>query len=222
MNVQTFPDAQSLAAHAAQWLSALARAKQGPFTVALSGGSTPRATYELLAKEDFPWERTRWFFGDERFVPPDDAESNYRMAQEAMLYRAPEKNVYRVQTLGVTAQTAALAYETELKALRGDGPMFDVTLLGLGPDGHTASLFPGSPMLDERERWTGVVEALGRTRVTLTYPVLDDSAHVAFLVAGAEKRDVLRRVLAGDMSLPAARVRPSGELRFLVDSAAAA
>ena len=222
MNVETFPDAQSLAAHVAQWLSALARAKQGPFTVALSGGSTPRATYELLAKEDFPWERTRWFFGDERFVPPDDAESNYRMAQEAMLYRAPEKNVYRVQTLGVTAETAALAYETELKALRGDGPMFDVTLLGLGPDGHTASLFPGSAMLDERERWTGVVEALGHTRVTLTYPVLDDSAHVAFLVTGAEKRDVLRRVLAGDMSLPAARIRPSGELRFFVDSAAAA
>ncbi len=133
MTVETFPDAQSLAAHVAQWLSALARAKQGPFTVALSGGSTPRATYELLAKEDFPWDRTRWFFGDERFVPPDDSESNYRMAQEAMLYRAPEKNVYRVQTLGVTAQTAALAYETELKALRGDGPMFDVTLLGTGP-----------------------------------------------------------------------------------------
>ena len=222
MNVETFPDAQSLAVHVAQWLSGLARAKQGPFTVALSGGSTPRATYEQLAKEDFPWERTRWFFGDERFVPPDDSESNYRMAQEAMLYRAPEKNVYRVQTLGVTAETAALAYETELKALRGDGPMFDVALLGLGPDGHTASLFPGSAMLDERERWTGVVEALGHTRVTLTYPVLNDSAHVAFLVTGAEKRDVLRRVLAGDTSLPAARIRPSGELRFFVDSAAAA
>ncbi len=222
MTVQTFPDAQSLAEYAAQWLSGLARAKQGPFTVALSGGSTPRATYEQIAKEDFPWERTRWFFGDERFVPPDDAESNYRMAHEAMLYRAPEKNVYRVQTLGVTAETAALAYETELKALRGDGPMFDVTLLGLGPDGHTASLFPGSPMLDERARWTGVVEALGHTRVTLTYPVLDDSAHVAFLVTGAEKREALRRVLAGDTSLPAARIRPTGELLFLVDSAAAA
>jgi len=222
MTVQAFPDPQALAAHVAQWLSALACASQGPFTVALSGGSTPRAAYEHLARDDaFPWDRTRWFFGDERFVPPDDADSNYRMAHEAMLHRAPEKNVYPVQTVGVTAETAALAYERELKALHGDSFMFDVTLLGLGPDGHTASLFPGSPMLDERERWTGVVEALGHTRVTLTYPVLDDSAHVAFLVTGAEKRDVLKRVLAGDASLPASRIRPKGGLLFFVDSQAA-
>lgn len=144
------------------------------------------------------------------------------MAREAMLYRAPEENVHPVQTVGVTAQAAALAYETELKTLRGDGPLFDVTLLGLGPDGHTASLFPGSAMLDERTRLTGVVEGLGRTRVTLTYPALDDSAHVAFLVTGAEKRDALRRVLSGDMSLPASRIRPKGELVFFVDREAAA
>jgi 6-phosphogluconolactonase len=221
MTVQSFSDGQALAAYVAKWLGDLGRAKQGPFTVALSGGSTPKATYELMARDDaFPWDRTRWFFGDERFVPPDDPDSNYHMAHEAMLHRAPEKNVYPVQTVGVTAETAALAYERELQALHGD-VMFDVTLLGLGPDGHTASLFPDSPMLDERERWTGVVEALGHTRVTLTYPVLNDSAHVAFLVTGAEKRDVLKRVLAGDMSLPASRIKPKGELLFLVDSAAA-
>jgi 6-phosphogluconolactonase len=223
MNVQTFSDAQALAAYVAQWLSGLARAKQGAFNVALSGGSTPRAAYEQLARDDaFPWDRTRWFFGDERFVPPDDGQSNYRMAREAMLHRAPEKNVYPVQTVGVTPQTAALAYESELNALRGTDALFDVTLLGLGPDGHTASLFPGSAMLDEQTRLTGVVEGLGQTRVTLTYPALDDSLHVAFLVTGAEKRDVLKRVLSGDMSLPASRIRPKGELVFLVDSDAAA
>jgi 6-phosphogluconolactonase len=222
MTVQSFSDPQALATYAAKWLGDLARAKQGPFTVALSGGSTPKATYELLSRDDaFPWERTRWFFGDERFVPPDDADSNYHMAHEAMLHRAPEKNVYPVQTVGVTAETAALAYERELQALHTDAGMFDVTLLGLGPDGHTASLFPGSPMLDETERWTGVVEALGHTRVTLTYPVLNDSVHVAFLVTGAEKRGMLKRVLAVDMSLPAARIKPKGELLFFVDSAAA-
>ena len=223
MNVETFADPQVLAAHVAQWLGGLARAGKGPFNVALSGGSTPRAAYEQLARDDgFPWDRARWFFGDERFVPPDDAQSNYRMAREAMLYRAPENNVHPIRTVGVTAETAALAYETELKALRGIDTLFDVTLLGLGPDGHTASLFPGSAMLDERARLTGVVEGLGRTRVTLTYPALDDSAHVAFLVTGAEKRDVLKRVLSGDMSLPASRIRPKGELLFLVDREAAA
>ena len=221
MTVQLFPDPDALARHAARWLSGLARTKPGRFAVALSGGSTPRATYEHLAREDFPWERAQWFFGDERFVPPDDAQSNYRMAREAMLWRAPEKNVYPVQTLGVTPETAALAYQTELNALRGDGPLFDVVLLGLGPDGHTASLFPDSPMLEERTALTGVVKGLGQTRVTLTYPALEDSDHVVFLVTGSEKRDVLRRVLAGDESLPAARVKPKGELLFFVDSQAA-
>jgi 6-phosphogluconolactonase len=221
MTVQVFSDPGALAQHAARWLSGLARAKQGRFAVALAGGSTPRATYEHLAREDFPWDRTQWFFGDERFVPPDDAQSNYRMAREAMLWRAPENNIHPVQTLGVTPETAALAYQTELKAVRGDGPQFDVALLGLGPDGHTASLFPGSPMLEERTLLTGVVKGLGQTRITLTYPALEDSGHVVFLVAGAEKRDVLRRVLAGDESLPAARVRPKGELLFFVDSQAA-
>jgi 6-phosphogluconolactonase len=222
VTIEIFSDPQALAAHVAEWLSALARAKEGPFTVALAGGATPRATYEHLAHEDVPWERTRWFFGDERFVPPDDADSNYRMAHEAMLWRAPEANVYPIQTLGVTPETAALAYETELKALRGDGPLFDVTLLGLGSDGHTASLFPGSPLLEERTRLTGVTEAAGHTRITLTYPALDDSAHVAFLVSGAEKRAALAKVRAGDVTLPASRIRPKGELRFFVDSDAAA
>ncbi|HEX4859769.1 MAG TPA: 6-phosphogluconolactonase [Rhizomicrobium sp.] len=223
MNVETFADPAALAARVATWLSALAHAGRGPFNVALSGGSTPRAAYEQLARDNsFPWDRARWFFGDERFVPPDAAQSNFRMAHEAMLYLAPEKNVHPVQTVGVTPEAAALAYETELKALRGADTLFDVTLLGLGPDGHTASLFPGSAMLDERTRLTGVVEGLGRTRVTLTYPALDDSAHVAFLVTGAEKRDVLKRVLSGDMSLPASRIRPKGELVFFVDREAAA
>jgi 6-phosphogluconolactonase len=222
VTLDVLPDPAALAAHAARWLAKLANAKAGPFTVALSGGSTPRLMYEKLAGEDFPWERTHWFWGDERFVPPDDPQSNYRMAREAMLWRAPAANIHPIPTIGVAPEEAAAQYERELRAFQTQDPLFDVTLLGLGADGHTASLFPGSPALDERTRWTAVAQALGHIRITLTYPALDSSAHVAFLVTGAEKRDVLRRVQAGDAGLPASRIRPRGELRFLVDSEAAA
>lgn len=222
MTPDVLPDPAALAAHVARWLADLANAKPGRFTVALSGGSTPRLMYEKLAGENFSWDRTHWFWGDERFVPPGDAQSNYRMAREAMLWRAPQANIHPVPTVGVAPEEAAAQYENELREFQTQGPLFDVTLLGLGPDGHTASLFPGSSALEERTRWTAVVEALGHTRITLTYPALDSSAHVAFLVTGAEKRDILRKVLSGDTALPAARIRPCGELRFFVDSEAAA
>lgn len=197
------------AAKVARWIAELV--KDGG-AVALSGGSTPKPVYEALANERLAWDRIHWFFGDERFVPPGDPQSNYRMAQEAMLFRAPPANVHPVPTVGVTLEDAAALYETALP------PAFDLVLLGLGSDGHTASLFPGSPALEERVRRVAAVPEKQPPRITLTYPALENAAHVAFLVSGAQKAGVLARVRAGDRSLPAARLRPRGELRFFTDS----
>ena len=202
----------------ARWIAALL---QDGGTVALSGGSTPEPVYEALAAEPLPWERIQWFFGDERFVPPDDALSNFRMAHEAMLWRAPPQLVHPVPTVGLSADAAAERYEQGLRSFFGETPRFDATFLGLGPDGHTASLFPDSPALEETRRWCRAVQAHGQQRVTLTFPILNASAHVAFLAAGEEKRPMLQKLQAGDNTLPAARIRPQGELRFFVDSKAA-
>jgi 6-phosphogluconolactonase len=193
----------------ARWIASVL--KDGG-AVALSGGSTPKPVYEALADMALPWVRIHWFFGDERFVPPGDAQSNYRMARETMLFRAPPGNIHPVPTVGLTLEEAALRYEQELP------PHFDLVLLGLGTDGHTASLFPGSPALDEHVRLVRAVPEKDPPRITLTYPALENATHVAFLVSGADKQDMLARVRAGDMSLPAARVRPKGELRFFTDS----
>ncbi len=231
---EVLADPAALAGRVARWMTDLALAKDGNFAVALSGGSTPRALYALLAGpdyiQDFPWTRVHWFWGDERFVPPDDAQSNYRMAREAMLSHAPvpPSNIHPIPTEGMTADVAASLYESEMKAfydadhLDPARPLFDLMLLGLGTDGHTASLFPGSTALAERTRWTAVSDLHGQKRITLTYPALDSSAHAAFLVAGADKREMLARIRQGDADLPAAHVRPTGHLRFFVDSAAAA
>jgi 6-phosphogluconolactonase len=228
------PDPPALAARAAAWLLDAALGTEGPFAVALSGGSTPRALYALLAQPpylaSFPWARTHWFWGDERFVPHDDPESNYRMVREALLSKAPipAANVHAIPTEGLGADAAAKAYEGVLKAFyRADAldptrPLFDVQLLGLGPDGHTASLFPGQPVLEERIRWAAAdLGPGGLSRITLTYPVLESSRRTAFLIAGAEKRDILARLRAGADDLPAARLRPEGGLRLFVDAAAA-
>jgi 6-phosphogluconolactonase len=233
-SVEILADPEALARHAADWLLAAARAKDGVFAVALSGGSTPRRLYERLAAPPclavFPWDRTHWFWGDERFVPPDDRESNYRMARDAMLSRAPvpRSNIHPIPTAGTTPQAAAADYERALQAfygarvLKAGRPLFDVVLLGLGLEGHTASLFPGTAILEERERWVGVVVgAMPEPRITLTYPTLDSSREMAFLVAGAEKRTVFERLFHGDRALPAARLQPCGALRFFLDRAAA-
>jgi 6-phosphogluconolactonase len=169
------------------------------------------------------------FWGDERFVPHNDTSSNYRMVRDAMLSRAPipATNVHPVPTEGLTPEAAAANYERELKSFYGaerldpESPLFDVTLLGLGPDGHTASLFPGTAVLDERERWVAEVVGPKPTRITLTYPALESSRHVAFLVAGEEKRDIFERFQRGEDSLPAARLRPIGTLHLFADAAAA-
>ncbi len=211
-----------------------ARAKAGRFAVALSGGSTPRRLYETLASPEFldvfPWPRTHWFWGDERFVPHGDSLSNYLMVREAMLSRAPvpAANIHAVPTEGLTPEGAASAYERELKSFYGTDrldpalPLFDITLLGLGPDGHTASLFPGNPALQERQRWVvAVIGAKSEARITLTYPPLENSAAVAFLVEGTEKQGVFSRFRRGDPALPASHLQPNGKLWLFADAAAA-
>jgi 6-phosphogluconolactonase len=232
-SIEVLPDSAALARHVAEWMTAAALAATGPFRVSLSGGSTPKALYGLLASDEFrgrfPWQRVSWYWGDERFVPHDDPESNYRMTREAMLAKAPvpPENIHPVPADG-TPDDAAQRYERTLQeaygatALDPARPLFDVTLLGLGPDGHTASLLPGDPVLEERKRWVAVV-AHGRpeVRITMTYPAIESSRRVAFLVAGRDKASILRAIRAGDSQVPAARVRPRGELFWFVDSAAA-
>jgi len=231
--MEILADVGALSRRVAAWLLELALAKEGTFAVCLSGGSTPQGLYQRLAdapcRDAFPWSRTHWFWGDERFVPHDDALSNYRMARLALLSRAPvpPTNIHPIPTEGLTPDAAASQYERELKSLYGAErldparPLFDVNLLGLGLNGHTASLFPGSPVLAERERWVAaVVGAEPEARITLTYPTLESSRHAAFLVAGDEKREIFKRLRRGDESLPAARLHPTGTLWMFADAAA--
>jgi 6-phosphogluconolactonase len=226
------PDALSL--RVADWLLNVATVTEGTVAIALSGGSTPKLLYEHLAgpsyRDCFPWSRTHWFWGDERFVSHEDTLSNYRMVREALLSRAPipAGNVHPIPTEGLSPDAAAAAYEGMLKSFYGAEhldparPFFDVTLLGLGPDGHTASLFPGTAVLEERERWVAaVVGAKSEARITLTYPLLESSRFTAFLVVGQEKRAILERLRRGDGTLPAARLAPVGMVQLFADAAAA-
>jgi 6-phosphogluconolactonase len=232
-HVEIFPDPLALALHVAQWMTDAALAADAPFRVSLSGGSTPKTLYGLLASDEFrsrfPWPRVSWYWGDERFVPYDHPDSNYRMTREAMLDKVPvpPENIHPVPVDG-TPDSAALRYERTLQEAYGAAmldparPLFDITLLGLGPDGHTASLLPGEPVLNERKRWVAAVSH-GRPeiRLTMTYPVIESSRRVAFLVAGREKAAILRTIRAGGSQVPAARVHPVGELFWFVDRAAA-
>jgi 6-phosphogluconolactonase len=231
--LEILSDAESLARRVADWMLEVATTKDGVLSVSLSGGSTPRRLYQLLAgspyRNNFPWSRTHWFWGDERFVSHNDTLSNYRMVREALLSHAPipSTNIHPIPTEGVTPDVAASAYERELKSFYGAErldparPLFDVTFLGLGPEGHTASLFPNTAVLSERDRWVAaVVGAKSEARITLTYPALESSRNAAFLVAGEEKRAVLARLRGGDDSLPAARLYPTGALWIFGDAAA--
>ena len=186
-----------------------------PRTLALSGGRTPRPVYERLATLDYPWSETKVFFGDERCVPPDHPDSNYRMAFEALLSRVPAE-VYRMP--GETCD--ASAYEADLRRAFGPGiPSFDLVFLGLGDDGHTASLFPGDRALEEQERLAVRVERPDHPRLTLTLPVLSAAKLAIFLVSGPGKRDALKRLLAGDTTIPAARVH-AAQVLVIADAAA--
>jgi 6-phosphogluconolactonase len=232
--VEILSDPEALAHRAAELVLHAAQSTIGRFAMALSGGSTPRRLYELMARapyrSNFPWHRAHMFLGDERFVPHMDERSNYRMAARALFSQVPiaEANVYPVPTSGVSPADAARAYERTLKSFYGAEtldparPLFDVTLLGLGEDGHTASLFPGTDVLSERKRWVAAVTEVPEPRITLTYPALEASRQVIFLVAGEEKRAIFARVLQGEQDFPAARLRPTGGLLWLADAAAAA
>ena len=212
LSVRIFDDPSALMRAAADEIVSAARAaadERGRFTWALGGGSTPRALYRLLAgdpyRERMPWSAIHFFWGDERHVPPDHPDSNFRMAREAMLDAAPvpPENIHRVRAEEPDAQRAAAEYEAALRSFfvpaPGEFPRFDLILLGLGKEGHTASLFPESPVLRERERLVAApwVEAQKTFRVTLTPPVLNHARRAMFLVSGEEKADALRAVLEG-------------------------
>lgn len=201
------------------------------FTIALSGGSTPARLYSLLAEPDFglPWESVHLFWGDERCVPPDHAESNYRMADEALISRlaVPAGNVHRMRG-ELRPDEGARAYDELLAAFfSSPWPRFDLVLLGIGEDGHTASLFPGSSALREASSAVAAtyVERLASHRLTLTPPAINNADNVVFLVSGESKAAILREVIEGEhkpFQLPAQLVRPDrGQLTFIIDLAAA-
>jgi 6-phosphogluconolactonase len=246
-DVVVFDTPDDLAQGAARRIAALARASveaRGVFTVALSGGTTPRRTHEVLAGLEpgvMPWQATELFFGDERCVPPDDAQSNYRMARETLLDTGVvgAERVHRIRTeLGAPARVAD-DYDGLLRGWFAGGsgadtaardatqPTFDLVILGVGDDGHTASLFPGSAALEEKERWAIATEAPAempvRERVTVTLPVLNHARNVVFLCSGARKQRVVRETLtgAGANRFPAARVRALEATAWMLDAAAA-
>ena len=232
------PDAAALATAAAEEFTRAAAASSGPFRVALSGGATPRTLYALLADEKapyharVPWERLHFFWSDERCVPPDHPDSNYRMASETLLSRvaAPSANVHRVAGELADADEAASRYEEEIRrdfasAVPG-APRFDWIFLGMGVDGHTASLFPGTTVVMETKKLVASVwvEEKKSHRVTFTLPLLNAAQNVAFVVSGAEKAETARRVLeeAPSAARPASLVVPiRGQSLWLLDRAAA-
>jgi 6-phosphogluconolactonase len=237
--VRRFADLDSLSRAAADELTAIAHAAiaaRGSFHVALSGGSTPKRLFGLLAQRGraaLPWDHIELWWGDERTVPPDHADSNYRMTRETLIepLGIAAAHVHRIAAETDPA-AAALAYEHALVAALGAPPIFDLVLLGMGPDGHTASLFPGSPALDETTRWvvanpvTSPLVHGSTTRITLTAPAINAARHIRFLVAGADKAASLAAVLEGPRD---PRRYPSqliatrgGDVAWLVDTAAAA
>jgi 6-phosphogluconolactonase len=232
LDISTDPEA--LAQRAASLLTAKALASKGQFVIALSGGSTPKRLYQILAGPDyidrFPWNRTQLVFGDERFVPASDESSNYRMVRETLLEEVvmPSANIHAMPTNGTPAD-AARRYQATLQQLYGQQslepgrPLFDVVLLGLGENGHTASLFPGTGVLRETRAWVGhcTPHDAPHDRLTLTYPAIASSRLVLFLVAGKAKADIVAKVRNGDASQPSTHIRTDGELVWMLDRAAA-
>lgn len=234
--VRVFDTPQAVAHAAAVKLLDLGREaldRRGVFRVALAGGSTPRLMYGELAQrpEALDWSRVELFFGDERTVPPDHPDSNYRLAFEHLLQHLPIQpdRVHRIPAERSDPHAAAAEYGTTLRRLFGPAhpwPVFDLVLLGMGPDGHTASLFPGSSALDETSRWVAAtwVPRLQTWRITLTFPAINAARQVLFAVTGADKAGRLAQVLgleSGGNDLPAARIRTSGGgVIWLIDQAA--
>jgi 6-phosphogluconolactonase len=227
-------DPAALAKAAAERIVARVAANKGRVAICLAGGSSPKQLYQLLATEAYrsqiPWDRVHWFVGDERFVPATDPLSNIAMMRDAFLDRcAPAANIHPIPTDSADPKEAAGRYERELKSFYGANeldwarPLFDVVLLGVGPDGHTASLFPGYPAVEETERW--VIEVPKAhiepfvPRVTLTLPALGSCREMLFEASGAGKRAILTRVFGGE-DLPANHAHSNGETLWLVDAAA--
>ncbi|THD50257.1 MAG: 6-phosphogluconolactonase [Bradyrhizobium sp.] len=227
-------DPAALAAAAAERLLARIGANRGRAAICLTGGSSPKQLYRLLATDSYrsriPWDRVHWFIGDERFVAPNDPLNNMGVARDIFLdSHAPAANIHPIPTDTAGPEESAHRYEHELQAFYGAReleparPLFDVVLMGVGPDGHTASLFPDYPAVEETTRWVvGVPKAHVEPfvpRVTLTLPALGSCREMLFEVAGSEKRTILTRLFA-DENLPAKRARSTGETVLLVDRAA--
>ncbi|HXQ72804.1 MAG TPA: 6-phosphogluconolactonase [Pyrinomonadaceae bacterium] len=231
MELKIFESPAEVARAAAEhWLNL------NPKSVALSGGSTPRALYQLLAdpnepfREQVAWDQTHFFFTDERHVPPDHPDSNYRMVDEAMFSRVPvpQQNIHRIPAENPVAEDAAKVYESDLRKFFGEAiPAFDLIFLGIGEEGHTASLFPHSPALNETERLVAApfVEKLNTYRITMTLPVLNNGKSVVFLVTGASKSKIVREVIETARKpdlYPAQAISPTnGAVSWFMDKAAA-
>jgi len=239
--IRCFPNLADLSRAAAEYICEIAEEaikKRNIFTLVLSGGSTPRLLYEELAcqaiSKRIDWQKTHIFLGDERYLPPDHPDSNYALAFQALVSKLdiPPANVHRVITERDSANAAAEDYEKTLRhffrppAGSEDQPYlpsFDLVLLGLGQDGHTASLFPGDSALEEKYRWVVAVDGASASppvpRVTLTFPVLNKAECVIFLVSGSDKKEVFAEIMnnPGTTAYPAARVRPSGRLLWFID-----
>jgi 6-phosphogluconolactonase len=238
MDTRIFPDLDALS-HAA--LDELLRigeesvAERGRFAIALSGGHTPAKLYALWAEagksgRQIPWDRVHLFWGDERCVSWDDPLSNYRMVRETLIEQVPipPGNVHPMKADLPQPERAAEAYERELRRYFGSAsPAFDLQLLGLGSEGHTASLFPGSPVLDEKQRWVAAVEVAAKPqkRLTLTPVVLNQGRNTFFIVSGADKRQIVAALRdetdSKPSQYPAGRIRPTGRLTWLLDKSAA-
>ena len=233
MSVHVYSSSEELAEAAAREFAAKAEEaieERGHFAVVLAGGSTPEATYGILARDyidRIDWSKVYVFFGDERNVPPHHEDSNLKMASEVLLDHVPVGNVHRIRG-ELPPDEAAEAYEEELRKFfqTEDVPRFDLVLLGIGADGHTASLFPETPALEVHDRWVvaNPVPRLNTTRITLTIPIINAALAVYFLVEGEDKAEALREILEGDANpraYPAKLIQPHGGPKWMVDQSAA-
>jgi len=228
----TWPDQLSLAhavAHLIVLESKKAIAEKGQFTIALSGGSTPALLYELLAiapyRNNIDWKKTVVAFGDERFVPHTSDESNYKMANEVLLKKVPllRKNILSIRTSNVTPAASATAYELMLKKFISNKQTFDLVLLGIGEDGHTASIFSGSALITSKKKWVESVWVAEKNmeRISFTLPFINQAKNVAFLVAGAGKADIIQKIFSKkNADLPAAMVSARETTYWFLDDAA--
>lgn len=236
-NVSIFPDREALNHAVASAIVKCAQhsvALRGRFAIALSGGETPRGIYQLLHKVPFhhqmPWQQTHVFFTDERTVPPDHKDSNFGMAKSALLSRVPllQENIHRIEAEDPQPKAAAHRYAETLEKFlprRHQLPQFDVVLLGVGTDGHIASLFPGTPILQETAQLVAAVplDKLNTWRISITFPVINHAEHIFIIAAGSEKADVLKEVFApsSPAKFPVQQLQPEGSLRWFLDSEAA-